>query len=125
MTYVLEFRVIVYCHASSLDCLRQCGICFNTDFDCSGTSLLRRKAQTHSFTHESGTRFRGTGLVYAYDRSTLACSGQTPDWRTRHPIGSLNDGKLSQSVYWGLCQLEPETDTGVFSTTATVRFWVN
>ncbi len=78
-----------------------------------------------AFTHENGTRFRGIGLVYAFDRANLVCSGQTPDWRTRYPFGSLNNGKLSQPVYWGLCQLEPDTDTGAFSTTATLRFWVN
>lgn len=78
-----------------------------------------------AFRHDNGDKFKGLGLVYAFDQDKLGCSGTTLDWRKRQSIGRLQDGQATQIIYWGLCQLENRTDSGRFSTTATVRFWVN
>lgn len=78
------------------------------------------------FNHvDSGQVFDGLGLIYKLNQKPSSCDGGDK-WQESILLGDSGDSNLvTGTIYWGLCRTSERADTGAYTTTAIIRFWVD
>ncbi len=78
------------------------------------------------FNHvDSGQVFDGLGLIYKLNQELSSCDGGDK-WQESILLGDSGDSNpVTGTIYWGLCRTSERADTGAYTTTAIIRFWVD
>ncbi len=76
------------------------------------------------FSHNNGRNFRGLALIHKLNKAPTSCDDGDV-WGDAAEFGETKDSAYKGTIHWGLCRTAPKTDTGEYSTTAVVYFWVD
>ena len=76
------------------------------------------------FKHQDGRNFRGLALIHKLNKAPMSCD-DGDIWGEAAEFGTTSNSSFKGTIHWGLCRTAPQTDTGEYSTTAVVYFWVD